>query len=69
MVLTVKKLVAEMTENEIVKLSSITDFNKDKLNILSKSKLKYKADLTLNKGMDVRTGGTCPHFFTNLYIK
>jgi len=48
MILNVKKLEAEMTANKIVKLSSIIHFDKDKSNILSK---KYKADLTLEKGI------------------
>jgi len=52
-----------MTANEVVKLSDMIDFDKDNLNILWKGKSKYKADLTLDKGMDVGTGGTggmCP---------
>ena len=47
--LTVKKLAAEMTANKIVTLSSIVEFDKDKLNILSKGKWKYKAYLILDK--------------------
>ena len=42
-----KKVVAEMTANEIITLSSIVDF--DKLNILSKGESKYKAYLILYK--------------------
>ena len=60
-----------MSANEIVKLSSIIDFDKDKLNISSKDESKYKADLTLGKGMDVRTEGTggtgLPQFSQILY--
>jgi len=40
MILTVKKVVAEMTANEIVTLFGVLDFNKDKLNILSKGESK-----------------------------
>ena len=49
-----------MTANEIAKLSSIIDFDKDKLNILSKGESKYKADLTLDEGMDVGARGHRP---------
>jgi len=38
-----------MTANEIVTLSSTVDFDKDKLNILSKVESKYKAYLIFDK--------------------
>ena len=50
-----------MTANDIFKLSSIIDFDKDKLNTLSEGESKYKTDLTLEKGMDIGTGGHRGH--------
>ena len=46
-----KKLVIEMMANELVKLSSITDFDKDKLNILLKGESNYNVYLILNKNL------------------
>ena len=72
MILNVKKLVAEMTANETVKLSNIIDIDKDKFNMLSKGKSKYRADPILDKGMDVQTGdtgGTYPSLFHKFVYK
>ena len=63
MILHVKKLVTEIAANEIVKLSSIVDFDKDKLNILS--------DLTLDKSMDVGVRGhqgACTPTFSQIFM-
>ena len=40
-----------MMANELVKLSSITDFDKDKLNILLKGESNYNVYLILNKNL------------------
>ena len=55
MILNVKKLVEKMTTSEIVNSSSIMDFDKNELYILSKGELKYNTYLTLDKGIDVGT--------------